>query len=154
MTKFFTCIACCFAFAVLSTQPMVGRSDAAMIIQNNEAGNTVSIETGEGKAVINGHAYTGKTIVVTDGVVYIDGVAQSDGKPLSGLITVQINGNVKSMSMGSGTVTVHGDTGEITTQSGDVDAKNVSGNVSTMSGNITATSIHGSASSMSGNITH
>lgn len=100
-------------------------------------------------------------------------VVMVDGLPVVGddiEINIEVNGDVESIVLGSGTVTcinvnngvktVSGDVmcedvhGNISTTSGDVKCKDVAGNVSTVSGDVNGNTISGNVSTISGNISH
>ncbi|AQW88621.1 hypothetical protein pEaSNUABM50_00094 [Erwinia phage pEa_SNUABM_50] len=98
-------------------------------------------------------------------------VVMIDGVPAIGddvVINIEVNGDVESIMLGSGTITcanvtngiktVSGDVfcenvhGNITSTSGDVQCDDVAGNVSTVSGDVDCDDIGGNASTISGDI--
>ena len=102
---------------------------------------------------IDGKSFSGNNIQIKGNKVIVDGQSQ-DGE-LIGNISVEINGNVDSLTTGSGDVVVHGDANSIKTGSGDVNIdRNVAGNVSTGSGDVDCGTINGNISTGSGNIIH
>jgi hypothetical protein len=121
--------------------------------------------TGSSSTVtINGQTVTGKSIVVRNGRLEVDG----EGFDLKGLLQVTIVGDVASLQVDAGTVEIQGHCQDINTGSGDVmcgavagGVKTGSGNVmchdvfstvTTGSGNVTAEEIHGAVNTRSGNI--
>ncbi|SOK58362.1 Phage protein [Yersinia phage fHe-Yen9-04] len=130
----------------------------------------MSMVTNNAKVTINNQTMSFSEMIVkktSDGgtVVMIDGVpAVGDDV----IINIEVNGDVQSITLGSGTVkcanvtngikTVSGDIfcenvyGNITSTSGDVQCDDVAGNISTVSGDINCDDIGGNASTISGNI--
>ena len=100
---------------------------------------------------LNGMQLSGKSVIITDGKILIDGKdVTANGREVN--ITVQ--GNLTNLQVDiCSKVTVEGDCGLIETKSGNVEIKgNVNGSVKTMSGNIKCGNVEGNASTMSGNI--
>ena len=122
------------------------------------------------QVTVNGQATIFSEMVVkktSDGgtVVMIDGI------PVVGddvEINIEVNGDVESITLGSGTIrcanvtngisTVSGDVfcenvqGNVTTTSGDIDCDDVAGNVNTISGDVNCDDINGNVSTISGDI--
>ena len=113
---------------------------------------------------INGQTVTGRSIVVRNGNIEVDG----KGLDLKGLLQVTIVGDVASLQMDSGEVQIQGHCQTVTTGSGDVMCGAVSGGVRTGSGdvmchnvfadvvtgsgNVSADEIHGATNTRSGTI--
>lgn len=101
----------------------------------------------------------GGTVVMVDGIPVI-------GDDVS--INIEVNGDVDTIVLGSGTIkcnsvnngikTVSGDVmcdnvhGNVSTTSGDVKCEDVAGNVSTVSGDVNGNNIGGNVSTISGSI--
>lgn len=101
----------------------------------------------------------GGTVVMIDGVPAIGDDVE---------INIEVNGDVESITLGSGSIrcmnvtsgvkTVSGDVytenvyGNITTTSGDVKSNDVAGNISTVSGDVQAKNVGGNVSTISGDI--
>jgi hypothetical protein len=109
---------------------------------------------------INGVIVTGKSIVVKDGVLTVDGKPPVgvDASTLITRVEIVVNGNVDgSVRTDSGEVSVTGDVKQgVKTMSGGVDVGGkVLGNVETMSGSINVEgSISGKVTTMSGSVRH
>lgn len=123
------------------------------------------------QVVIDGQSMTfDKDLVIkqtSDGgtVVMIDGIPAYANDVM---IDITVNGDVESISLGSGHITcanvhngiktVSGDVtadnvyGSVTSTSGDIDCDDVAGNCSTVSGDINCDDIGGNASTVSGDI--
>lgn len=69
-----------------------------------------------------------------------------------GSITIQVEGNVSSLSSASADVVVNGSVGSVSTASGDVECHDVGGNINTMSGDVDCGKVSGNISTMSGKI--
>lgn len=111
---------------------------------------------------VNGVAIPGRTISMTNGVLFVDGKRYEEKEGEAGAVvgcselTIVINGNVRgSVSTSSGHVKVSGNCETAKSVSGDVEIDgNVTGSVSSMSGDVRVTGkVSGSASSMSGRVT-
>lgn len=101
----------------------------------------------------------GGTVVMIDGVPAIGDDTE---------INIEVNGDVESITLGSGNIrcmnvtngvkTVSGDVyteniyGNITTTSGDVKCNDVAGNISTVSGDVQLKNVGGNVSTISGDI--
>ena len=107
--------------------------------------------TGNGKVVIDGREFSGRSISIANGKVIVDGVTQSG--ELIGEINVTVHGDVERIENGAGTVKANA-VGNISTHSGDVECGDVSGSVKTMSGGVTCGAIQGNVSTMAGDIHH
>lgn len=101
---------------------------------------------------VNGNTYTGKSIVISNGQVLIDG---KNVTPDDKDIVISVTGNIDALSVDTcDDVLVTGNVGLIKTLSGDVKVTgDVSGSVSTMSGDVICKKVAGNVSSMSGAIT-
>lgn len=116
---------------------------------------------------VNGVSYTGKSVVVTNGRIVIDG---KDATPLNDKIihiningdvndlhvdackTVSITGNAGSVAIGAGDIHCGDITGDVHTGSGDIQCLNVGGDVSTGSGDITCKNVIGNVRTGCGDI--
>jgi hypothetical protein len=80
--------------------------------------------------IINGKQYPDGNICITDDSVIIDGILQ-DGEKLSGIIRIEVTGDLKNLIVKKGSVTVHGNIqGDIDT-GGSVACGNVHGSIDT-----------------------
>lgn len=104
-----------------------------------------------GSVNIDGKSFSGRSIVIENGKVTVDGVTQ-DGS-LTGDINVTVDGDVEKLELAYGKVECK-NVGSVATQSGDVECHDVSGSVSTMSGDVDCGRVGGSVSTMSGDISH
>lgn len=118
-----------------------GSGNCRVIIGDNSR-STVSI---------NGEIYSGQTVEMVNGKVYVDNVLQKREKPFIGDISIQVNGDVDSIETGSGNVTAQSVT-SISTGSGNVKCHDVMDSVSTMAGNVRCNHVHGNITTMSGKI--
>ncbi len=104
-----------------------------------------------GQININGKEYSGSNLQIVNGIVKIDGkVVESHDKKINIYVTgditmlsvdscdsLEITGEVKSVSSISGDVVINGNVdGNINTVSGDVKCRNHDGNATTVSGDI------------------
>lgn len=100
---------------------------------------------------INGQTYSGKSVIIRDGQVFVDGGLASELDTYT--ISVTINGDVQSVETASGDIEVVGDvTGRCETASGDITCGAVGGDVSTMSGDVECGHIAGNVRTMSGDV--
>ena len=118
------------------SQVKVGLGSSFQTISLN--GNTV---------IINGQNYSKiKEIILVN-----TDVQTSVGKYEN--VTIQVEGNVSSLSTASADVVVMGKVhGSVSTASGDVECGDVEGNINTMSGDVDCGRVSGSITTMSGNI--
>jgi len=102
---------------------------------------------------LNGSLYSGNSIVVSNGKIFIDG---KDTTPDSKTIKITVVGDVDELKVDScNTVKITGIVNSVNTQSGDVEIDgNVTGSIQTMSGDVECGEVGGSISTMSGNIKH
>lgn len=100
---------------------------------------------------INGKNYTGKSIMIANNNIIIDG---KDCTPDSTEINLTINGNVNEIHVDvCNKIQIKGDCGNVKTKSGSIEINGaVKGSVKTMSGNINCADVSGNASTMSGKI--
>jgi DUF4097 and DUF4098 domain-containing protein YvlB len=100
---------------------------------------------------INGKQYSGKSVVIRDGRVIIDGKESLSNDKV---INIHIEGNVEKIDVDACEhIIVDGNVGEITTTSGDIQAKQVSGSIKTTSGDVTIEGpCGGSINTVSGDI--
>jgi hypothetical protein len=120
---------------------------------------------------INGKTYFGNNIQVINNKVIIDGkdvtAEHTDSKEISIVVegnldslevdcakTIEVQGNVNSLSCTSGDVTCGNVQGNVKTTSGDVECSFIGGDVQTTSGDVKSNTITGSVKTMSGNIKH
>ena len=101
---------------------------------------------------INGLTVSGRSVVINNNKVIVDGeeVSSGDSKKLDIVIT----GNVDNLQVDSGTVKVDGNVSQVATQSGSVTiGGDVRGSVSSMSGSVSVDGkVGGSVTTMSGSI--
>ena len=101
--------------------------------------------------VINGLAYSGKTVEVRNGRVLVDGKEAPAGEGKD--IHIEVTGDIKNLRVDAcAEVSVSGNCGEISVQSGDVKCGDVSGSVSTQSGDIRCGRVAGNVRTMAGDI--
>ena len=112
----------------------------------------MNINMRSGSISINGKAYKGNNVQISNGKVVIDGIEQS--QVLEHKITVNVVGDVESIDAGSGDVVVSGNVGSLRTGSGDVKCGSVSGNVQTGSGDVDCGKVAGSVRTGSGDINY
>lgn len=121
---------------------------------------------------INGKQYSGRNITITNDLIIIDGVIQTDNIVNVKKIDIVVEGSVKSLHTTSGTVRISGNAtdvsttsgdvfcsesvlGDIKTTSGDVDIQgNVSGKVETVSGDVKCQTIGGNVKTVSGDVSN
>ena len=109
----------------------------------------VSITGLQGSCSINGVAYSGSSIQITNGKVVIDGVPR--GEALSSpKISIVVNGNAGWVYTNFGSVSVTGDAAHVKTVSGDVSCGNVTQGVQTVSGDVYCSTLQGGFSTVSG----
>jgi cytoskeletal protein CcmA (bactofilin family) len=117
---------------------------------------------GDSFVTVNGVTIPGRTISMTNGVLFVDGKRYEEKEGEAGAVvgcrelTIVINGNVRgSVSTSSGNVRVTGNCETAKSASGNVEIEgDVSGSVSSMSGDVRVEGkVSGSASSMSGRVT-
>ena len=106
-----------------------------------------------GSININGRNYSGRSVIITNNRVIIDG---KDVTEESKIITVTILGDIESFSADvCESVKIIGNVGSVKTVSGDVEiGGSVNGNVKSVSGDIECGAISGSVETVSGNIKH
>lgn len=130
-----------------------------MKIVSNNTQVTVNDQTTIFNEMIVKKTADGGTVVMIDGIPVV-------GDDIE--INIEVNGDVESITLGSGTITcanvtngistVSGDVycenvfGNITSTSGDINCDDVSGNVNTISGDVNCDDINGSVSTISGDI--
>lgn len=105
------------------------------------------------KITINGNVVSGRSVVVNNGRVIIDGV---DVTPDSKIINISVDGSIDIMNVDvCSKIDVVGKVGTIKTASGDVDVDgDVTGSIQTMSGDVKCGDIGGNVSTMSGDVMH
>lgn len=118
---------------------------------------------------INNNGYVGRSIVIRDNKIIIDGkdVTSELGEEKKINITVngdidnlevdysnelKVYGNVGKLSSGSGDVTCLNVTGGVRSGSGDIECESIEGDVQTGSGDVKAETITGSVKTGSGDI--
>lgn len=92
----------------------------------------------------------GRSVVINNGEVWVDGVKQ-DGT-LVGPVSITVHGDVDLIDGPAAKVEVAGSCGSVKTMSGDVRCGNVAGDVGTMSGDVTCGKVGGNIKTMSGDI--
>lgn len=105
--------------------------------------------------------FTGESMLIKDGKMYINGKLQGEDaksedekKVVYRDLVIEFKGKAESIKAeGNVRVDVTGDVGSISSTSGNIVVEgHVLGDARTMSGNITASAVHGSVSTMSGDI--
>ena len=107
-------------------------------------------ERGSGRVVVNNVPYSGERVDLDAKGVWVDG-RQVSG-PLTGPVTVQVQGDVARLETDSGDVAVEGNVQDLNTTSGDVSCQDVAGDVHTVSGDIRCSHIGGNVHTVSGDI--
>lgn len=102
------------------------------------------------KVVIDGRTFIGRSIVINEDRVIIDGIEQSGS--LVGPVNIIVSGHVELIDGTFGSVTVQGSCESVKTMSGDVKCGDVYGPVSTLSGDVDCSVILGHVKTMSGDI--
>lgn len=100
---------------------------------------------------INGRIFSGKSVVVKNSKVFVDGKAvETEEKE----IKIEVSGNIETLTVDyCDEVKVTGDVSKVKTMSGDVTiGGEVKGNVETMSGDVRCGNIAGKVKTMSGDI--
>lgn len=111
----------------------------------------MEINMTSGTVMINGQSFSGKTVTVRDGRVFVDGNPQD--MCLQGRILVHVYGNCQSVDSGAGDVSVSGSVlGNVTTSAGDIQCGRVGGNVSTKAGDVTCGPVAGTVRTVTGDI--
>lgn len=104
----------------------------------------------QGSVSIDGRNFIGKSVVIQNDEVWIDGVKQ--GGSLVGPVSITVHGDVELIDGPVASVEVSGSARSVKTMSGDVRCGDVLGDVGTMSGDVTCKSIAGNVKTMSGDI--
>ena len=100
---------------------------------------------------INGRSFSGNSVSIVNGSVFINGskVDAGDSKE----IKIEVVGNVDQLKVDScDSLTISGSAGSVSTVSGDVKCGDVSGSVSSVSGDVACGSVGGAVSTVSGDI--
>lgn len=104
------------------------------------------------RVVVNGKSYTGRSVVVRDEKVIIDGVEQTS-QSIGHHVTVEIHGDCNTVENAAGNITIHGDVKKnASTDSGDLTCGNVGGSAISMSGDIECGDVRGGVQTMSGDV--
>jgi hypothetical protein len=104
-----------------------------------------------GSVNINGRIFSGKSVIVKNGKVFVDGNSvAADEKE----IKIEVTGNIETLTVDyCKDLKVTGDVSKVKTMSGDVTiGGEVKGDVRTMSGDVRCGNIAGKVKTMSGNI--
>lgn len=115
---------------------------------------------------INGKSYSGRSVIISNGKVVIDGVdVTPDAKHIDIIVEgdidkldvdlcdkLMVKGNVNTLTSTSADVECGDVTGSVKTVSGDIECGNVGGDVTTTSGDVKAENITGSVKTLSGDI--
>lgn len=129
----------------------------SMVAKNTSV--TINNQTMSFSEMVIKQTSDGGTVVMIDGVPAIGDDVE---------INIEVNGDVESITLGSGSIrcinvtngvkTVSGDVytenvyGNVTTTSGDVKCNDVAGNISTVSGDVQLKNVGGNVSTISGDI--
>ncbi len=115
---------------------------------------------------INGKSYSGRSVIIKNGKVIIDGVdVTPDAKHIDIIVDgdidkldidmcnkLMVKGNVNTLASTSADVECGDVTGSVKTVSGDIQCGNIGGDVTTTSGDVKAENITGSVKTLSGDI--
>jgi hypothetical protein len=103
------------------------------------------------KIVINGTTYQGRSVVIGNGQIVIDG---KNITPDDKQINISVLGDIDRLEVDvCEKVSVNGNVGHVETQSGNVEVSgDVNGGIQTMSGSVLCGNISGSVKTMSGSI--
>lgn len=119
----------------------------------------MDIQMNNGTIIIDGKVYSGNNVNMINGKIVIDGkeVTSPDEKPGVKIvykpITIEIRGNVSSVTNNSGDIIVHGNAGDIKVTSGDVEVDGSAKSVTTVSGDVrVGGQVHGDVRTVSGKI--
>lgn len=119
------------------------------------------------KIVINSQTFEGSSMSVMNGKITIDGETINIGEKeikieimgdLDKLIvgasqSININGNVKDLSVMQGTTSISGNVEDVESTSGSITCGDVGGDIETTSGNITCNNVEGDIETTSGDVT-
>ncbi len=101
---------------------------------------------------INGKSIVGRSVVVVNGRVIVDG---NDQNISDKVINISIEGDINNVTADvCEKVTITGGAGSVNTMSGDVVCGDVSSNVKTMSGDVKCGNVGGKIKTMSGDVKH
>jgi hypothetical protein len=117
---------------------------------------------------INGKSFSGRSIVVTNNKVIIDGVdVTPDSKHIDIVVdgnidkldidmcdNLMVKGNVGTLASTSADVECGDVTGSVNTVSGDIECGNVGGSITTTSGDVKCENVTGNVKTLSGDIKH
>lgn len=109
----------------------------------------MNVSMKNGKVIIDGREFSGRSIQIKNDRVMVDGV-MVDGS-LSGPINVVIHGDCERLEA-IDSVTVTGACGSVRTVSGDVQCGPVSGDVQTVSGDVNCGPVTGNVKTVSGDV--
>lgn len=93
----------------------------------------------------------GKSITISNGVVYLNGQRQSTFDP-SKQVILYVFGNTGDIECQEGSVTVYGNVADATAHMGNISCDTIEGDAEAHMGNISATTIEGGAEASMGNI--
>jgi hypothetical protein len=99
---------------------------------------------------INGQSFAGRSIVIKNQRIIIDGV---DITPDAKVINITVDGNLDSVSVDMcEKIIVNGTVVQVNTASGDVECQNVAENVNTVSGDVECGNVGGNVTTTSGDV--
>jgi len=78
--------------------------------------------------IINGKVYPDGNICITDNAIFIDGVLQ-DSEKLSGIVKIEVTGNLKNLVVKQGSVNVKGNIYGNVDAGGSINCGNIDGDV-------------------------
>jgi DUF4097 and DUF4098 domain-containing protein YvlB len=110
-----------------------------------------------GSVTINGRKVSGPcTIEVRGGALILDGEEPADTKGAPVIVKIQVEGDVSTLHIDTGTIAVAGDVkGSVSTVSGDVTVEGDAGAISTVNGDVKVEGdVSGSVSTVNGDIKH
>lgn len=99
---------------------------------------------------INGKVYSGSSVSISNGDIYIDGNNQLNisSEPV---VNIEIHGDVEELETQSGDVRCR-NIGELVTTSGDVSCSDVAGSIRTVSGDVNCANVGGNIKTVSGDV--
>lgn len=99
---------------------------------------------------INGQSFAGRSIVIKNQRIIIDGV---DITPDAKVINITVDGNLDSVSADMcEKIIVNGTVAQVNTASGDIECQDVMENVNTVSGDIECGNVGGNVTTTSGDV--
>lgn len=102
---------------------------------------------------INNRGYVGKSIVISNGKIVIDGRDVTSELGETKEINISVSGNLENLEVDyANKIEISGDVGKASSGSGDIDCRNITGGARTGSGDIECESINGDVQTGSGDV--